>query len=208
MSKKLIITGLAPLVAEAASLVKELQPEREIEQVTLNWLDQFRFDASWIEEIVPASCDLFVAIDARTVNFSRLELFSLLKSKGFALVRLISPRACVDPHQRIGENSIIHGGSTLSSSVQCGYNSVIRTGAVIESGCRIGNSVWIGPGAVIGMGAFIGDNTTIGPGVIIDENVKIGKQCEIFQPGLYRQHLADKTFYAAGYDRPVRIVKF
>jgi len=208
MSKKLIITGLAPLVAEAASLGKELQPEREIELVTLNWLDPFRFDASWVEELDPASCDLFVALDARAVNYSRLEFFSLLKGRGFGLARLISPRACVDPQQRIGENSVIHVGATLGSSVHCGYNSVVRTGAVIESGCRIGNSVWIGPGAVIGMGATIGDNTTVGPGVIIGENVKIGKQCEILLPGLYRENMADKTFHAPGYDGPVRIVKF
>lgn len=208
MPKKLVIIGLASLVAEAASLMKHLQPDREIVLVTLTWHDQFRFDASWVGDLVPADCELFVALDARAVNFSRLELFSLLKGKGFGLARLISPRASVEEQQRIGENSIIHAGATLSSSVHCGYNAVVRTGAIIESGCRIGNSVWIGPGAVIGMGAFIGDNTTIGPGVIIAQNVKIGKQCEILEPGLCRENMADKTFHAAGYDGPVRIVKF
>ena len=93
MSKKLVIIGLSPLVAEATSLIKDLQPERETVQISLTWHDQFRFDASWVDELVPNECELFVALDARAVNFSRLELFSLLKAKGFAMTRMISPRA-------------------------------------------------------------------------------------------------------------------
>ena len=207
-AKPLVIIGVAPFADWAAATAREQDPGREVHILALDQRDRFQFDTTPLETLAPQQCDAFVALDGRAVNFSRLELVSMLKARGFALARLVSKGARVDPDQRLGENTMVQAGASVSADARVGYNVVIGAGCVIGPGVRIGNSAYLGAGVVIGAGAAIGDNTTIGAGVVIDAGVKIGKQCEISIPGVYGAEVPDKTFYAPGYAGPVRIVKF
>jgi UDP-3-O-[3-hydroxymyristoyl] glucosamine N-acyltransferase len=203
-----VIVGIAPLADHAAAIARTLQSEREVSVAILHCQRKFKFDFTSLEGLTAESQDAFVALDARAVNFSRLEMVSMLKARGFALARLIAKGAFVDPGHRIGENTIVHVGASVSPDARVGYNVVIGPGCAVGPGARIGNSVYLGAGAVIGAGAMIGDNTTIGAGVIIEAGVKVGKQGEILIRGVYGSDIPDKTFHAPGYDGPVRIIKF
>lgn len=206
--KSLVVVGIAPLADQAAAIARPLYGEGDVSVATLPVERKFQFDFSPFDGLNAETQDAFVALDARAVNFSRLEVVSLLKARGFALARLIAKGAFVDPGHRIGENTIIHVGAAVSPDARVGYNVVIGPGCVVGAGARIGNSVYLGAGAVIGAGAMIGDNTTIGAGVIVDVGVKVGKQGEILISGVYGSDIPDKTFLAPGYDGPVRIIKF
>lgn len=206
--KALVVTGLSPFIASALAIARECEPEREISVLELKVRNRLEFDTSALAALDPALQEVFVALDYRAVNFSRLELMSQLKARGFSLARLVSPRAFVAPGQKLGENTIVHMGTMMSCDVRVGYNAVIGSRATIEIGVKIGNSAYLAPGTMIEAQASIGDSTTIGEGVTVASGVKVGKQCEILIPGIYREDIPDKTFYALGYAGPVRIVKF
>lgn len=205
---KLVIVGVSPCTLEAASVARENSPGRAIEVIELVEVTRFVFDLAFLDGLDPAACELFLAFDARAVNFIRTQLISVFKSKGFKMARLISKRASVPSDQKIGENSIIYPGVVITSQATIGFNTVVKAGCLIEAGGKLGNSVTLETGAVISAGATVGDNTTIGHRVVVGQQVTIGKQCEIMIPMTYVNHVPDKTFYAEGYDGPVRIVRF
>ena len=55
---------------------------------------------------------------------------------------------------------------------------------------------------------LIPDGSILGAGVIVGPGVRVGKWCQLSIGGAYDQDVPDKTFYAPGYDGPVRILKF
>ena len=74
------------------------------------------------------------------------------------------------PKPVIGKNSIIQDKVTIENGSIIGSNVKICDGAVIKSGCMIGNNSFIDCNSVI-------SNSIIG------EDVKIGRNCSIGQPG-------------------------
>ncbi len=207
-SKRLVIVGLAPFVVEAAGVARENEPDRDISTLVLPVEDRFKFDMASLDALDPGECDAFVALDQRALNFSRLELVSILKARGFSLARLISKRALVDPNHRFGENTIVHVGAAISGDARIGYNVVIGPGCTVGSGARLGNSVYLAAGAVVGAASIVGDGTTVSSGSIVSAGVKVGKQCELGIARTYENDVPDKTFFSREYDGPVRILKF
>ena len=74
------------------------------------------------------------------------------------------------PSPEIGKNSIIQDKVTIENGSIIGSNVKICNGAVIKSGCIIGNN------------SFIDCNSVISNSIIGDD-VKIGRNCSIGQPG-------------------------
>ncbi|MBV8060373.1 MAG: hypothetical protein JO126_09130 [Alphaproteobacteria bacterium] len=205
---KLIVIGVAPHAAEVAAIARETTPERVIELVDLIETAPFEFDLTCLDALDPASCEVFLALDARAVNFSRTYLLSEIKGRGLKMARLVSSRASVPQDLKLGENSVIYPGVVVMTDVTIGYNAVVRTGCLLEIGCKIGNSAYLESGAVIGPYTVIGDNTTVGNRVAVGANIKVGKQCELLTAMTYVNNIPDKTFYVDGYDGPTRIVRF
>ena len=96
----------------------------------------------------------------------RIRLLDYVKSLGFKLPAIISPRAYVSKHAKIGNGTIIMHDALINAGVIVGDNCIINTksliehDAVIENNCHISTGAIINGGAIIKQGSFVGSNAT------------------------------------------------
>lgn len=106
----------------------------------------------------------------------RRKLFELSKSSGFTLPVIISPRAYVSKHARIGEGSIVMHDALVNSRATIGRNCIINSkalvehDAVVEDNCHISTGSIVNGGAIIRQGTFVGSNAATKEMVETKEN--------------------------------------
>ena len=113
----------------------------------------------------------------------RNRLFVNLKSFGFMLPVIISPRAYVARRASVGEGTIILHGAIINTRAQIGCNSIINSkalvehDAVVEDNCHISTAAVINGGAIIRRGTFVGSNAVTSQGAQTRENdfIKAGE---------------------------------
>lgn len=94
----------------------------------------------------------------------RIKLFNHLKSIGFTIPFIVSPRAYVSKHAFIGEGSIIMHNALINANATIGDNCIINTKALIEHDCIIEDHCHISTGAIVNgetvikRGTFFGSN--------------------------------------------------
>ena len=208
MSKVLHICGLDPLLGIARSIAEESYDPGLIRDVHLREITPYNFDLSVFDELSIERDAIFVALDCRANNFSRLEVYGALKARGFEFVKLISSQASIAADCKISENSLIAAGVVVGSKVKIGYNTVINSSSVIDVAAKVGNSAYLGQSVRVGAEALIGDFTTIGSGIVLESAIKIGKQSIVDKQGRYCSDVKDKTFYLTEYAEPIRIISF
>lgn len=119
---------------------------------------------------------------------TRIRLFSLLEQIGCGLPIIVSPRAYVSRHAKLGAGTIVMHGAIVNAGAVVGRNcilnshSLIEHDAVVSDHCHIATSVAINSGVRIGAGTFIGSNSSV------RQCLNIGERCLI---GMGQRVLAD-----------------
>lgn len=116
----------------------------------------------------------------------RIKLFNLAIKCGFVLPAIISPKAYVSKHSKIGSGSIIMHQAIVNSSSFIGDNCIINTKALIEHDCLISDHCHISTNAIINGGNQIGSKCFIGSNVTTKEYIKIKKNSLIKAGSLIR----------------------
>jgi sugar O-acyltransferase (sialic acid O-acetyltransferase NeuD family) len=94
----------------------------------------------------------------------RIRLLDYVKSLGFKLPAIISPRAYVSKHAKIGGGTIVMHDALINAGAIVGDNCIINTksliehDAVIENNCHISTAAIINGGAIVKQGSFVGSN--------------------------------------------------
>lgn len=105
----------------------------------------------------------------------RKEIYEYAKSFGAKFATVISPRAYVSKHAKIGEGTIIMHDALLNAGVELGENCIINTKALLEHDVKVSNHCHISTGAILNGDvkvkdeSFVGSNSTIVQGVEIPE---------------------------------------
>ena len=120
-----------------------------------------------------------VAIGQIKTSKYRVNCFKKLKSLDFILPVIISPRAYVSPHSKIGRGTVIFNDACINARARIGENCIINTKALIEHDVRVGNHCHISTSAVLNGDVRVGDRTFVGSGVITKESITIGSDCII-----------------------------
>jgi len=134
-----------------------------------------------LPEIFKSCQNAVITIGQIKTNEPRIKAYNLLKNIGFSLPVIISPRAYVSPHAKIGEGTVIMHDALINASASIGKNCIINTKALIEHDAVIGNNCHISTASVVNGGAFIKDNTFFGSnsvsaqGAIIEGFIKAGQ---------------------------------
>ncbi len=103
----------------------------------------------------------------------RIELFNLAIKAGFKLPIIISPRAYVSKHSKIGKGSIVMHDAIINANTTIGENCIINSKAliehdcIIESHCHISTQATINGSNLVGERSFIGSNSTTKQGIVI-----------------------------------------
>lgn len=110
----------------------------------------------------------------------RLAIYAKLKEAGATIATIISPRAYLSSHARLGEGSIVMHGATINAGAAIGNNCIINSHALIEHDavihdhCHLATGAIINGGVEIGAGSFIGSRAMVREGVALGERVIVG----------------------------------
>lgn len=105
----------------------------------------------------------------------RMRMFHQLKEIGYTLPTIISPRAYVSKHARIGEGTLIFHDALINANATVGDNCIINTKALIEHDCMIESHCHISTGAILNggstlkQGSFFGSNAVCKEAITIEE---------------------------------------
>ncbi len=106
----------------------------------------------------------------------RNRLFAQVLSLGYTLPAIISPRAYVSKHARIGDGTIIMHDALVNARALIGRNCIINTKAliehdgVVEDNCHISTGAIVNGGATVRRGTFVGSNAVTRETVSTKEN--------------------------------------
>ena len=110
----------------------------------------------------------------------RVKLFQQLRSLGFELATIISPRAYVSKNASLGAGTIVMHDSLVNAGAKIGNNCILNTkslvehGAIVEDHCHISTSSIVNGGTHVREKTFLGSNTTTKEYITIAENSVIG----------------------------------
>jgi len=111
---------------------------------------------------------------------ARTRSYYQLRSIGFKLPLIVSPRAYVSRYSQIGDGTIVMHDALVNSGAKIGVNCIINTkaliehDAIIEDHCHISTGSIVNGATVIGKGSFIGSNAMIANDISISEAAMVG----------------------------------
>ena len=110
---------------------------------------------------------------------TRIKLFKLLQEMNYILPLIISPRAYVSKHAKIGDGTIVMHGSIVNTNATVGKNCIINNNVLIEHDVKIGNHCHIATGAIMNGEITVGKASFIGSRVVTKQCISIGNNCVI-----------------------------
>lgn len=109
----------------------------------------------------------------------RGKIFGKLRSLGFALPAILSPRATVARDAVIGEGSVVMDGAVVQPGCVVGAECIVNTGAVLDHDCVLGDDVHVGPRAALSGNVSVGAGSMVGVGASVIQGVRITEDCTI-----------------------------
>jgi sugar O-acyltransferase (sialic acid O-acetyltransferase NeuD family) len=116
----------------------------------------------------------------------RVRLFNYAKSLGFKLPVIISPRAYVSKHAKLGNGTIVMHDALINAEAIVGENCIINTKSLIEHDAVIENNCHISTGAIINGGAIVKQGSFVGSNAVTKESVKTNEKDFIKAGSLFK----------------------
>ena len=106
----------------------------------------------------------------------RIRLLDYAKSLGFKLPAIISPRAYVSKHAKIGNGTIVMHDTLINAGAIVGDNCIINTKSLIEHDAVIENNCHISTGAIINGGVIVKQGSFVGSNAVTKESVNTNEK--------------------------------
>jgi sugar O-acyltransferase (sialic acid O-acetyltransferase NeuD family) len=119
----------------------------------------------------------------------RIRLFDYIKSLGFKLPIIISPRAYVSKYTKIGNGTIVMHDALINAGAIVGDNCIINTKSLIEHDVVIENNCHISTGAVINGGVIVKQGSFVGSNAVTKESVDTRENDFIKAGSLFKGHV-------------------
>ena len=203
---KLVIVGDGPLLDMAVAIAERTRPSGYLVE-RLAPQDIASSPLSFLENMAPATTEVFAAIGLHALNYARFDLWAKIRLRGFRAATLIDPTACVISSSRLAENCLVGPCASVGSNATLGVGTVVEAGAQIASGTNVGKFVWVGANATLGAGASVGQHTVIAPCVSIAPGVKVGGHCDLRALTSHTRDVISGTFVSDMFSEPVRLYR-
>lgn len=127
----------------------------------------------------PQGCAVIMAIGYNDINRSRESMFHRLKNMGYQIETYVHPDARVYTEHPLGEGCVILPSAVIEPHVRLGANSMIWANTTLAHHSTIAENCWVASGAVLSGQAQVGRNSFIGVNATIVNEVVIGEYCII-----------------------------
>jgi len=127
----------------------------------------------------PQDCSIIMAMGYNDINRSRESMFHRLKEMGYHIETYIHPDAKVYTEHQLGEGCVILPSAVIEPHVRVGANSMVWANTTLAHHSSIAENCWIASGAVISGQARVERNTFIGVSATIVNKVVVGEYCII-----------------------------
>ena len=104
----------------------------------------------------------------------RKQLFEVIRSGGGEPVTIVSPRAYVSRHARLGQGTIIMHHALINAGASIGDNCIINSKALIEHDAAVGNHCHVSTGVLLNGGVVVENECFVGSGSVVREQVRLG----------------------------------
>lgn len=122
---------------------------------------------------------------------SRIRLFGQLERNDRCAPAIVSPRAYVSRHARIGAGTVVMHGAVVNAGAAVGRNCIVNSLALVEHDAVIADHCHVATGARINSGVRVGDGTFIGSGSTIRQGLVVGRNCVVGMGTVLRSDCAD-----------------
>jgi len=109
----------------------------------------------------------------------RVKLFQQLRSLGFELATIISPRAYVSKNASLGAGTIVMHDSLVNAGAKIGNNCILNTKSLVEHDAIVEDHCHISTGSIVNGGTVIREKTFVGSNTITKEYITVGKNSVI-----------------------------
>lgn len=127
-----------------------------------------------LDSLEPADVLLVNGLGTTESTAARRALHESVTGRGFAVARVLHPRAIIDPGARVGDAVQVLAGAVVNVAADLQTGALINTGAIIEHDVVIGAHAHIAPGAVLAGGVRVGDGAFVGLGARIVQGITVG----------------------------------
>lgn len=103
----------------------------------------------------------------------RRRMVTVLEQLGFELPTIISPRAHVSRHARVGRGTIVMHDAVLGPNVTVAAHCIVNTRALLEHDVIVGDHCHVATGAILNGGVRIGADVFVGSGAVIRPGVQV-----------------------------------
>lgn len=142
-----------------------------------------------------SSAHFLVTVGQIASVIARKKIFEKLCAEGAQIATIVSPRANVSKHAKIGRGTIVMHQASINAQVRLGENCIINTGANVEHDCYLEDHIHVSTHAVvngncrIGEGSFVGSNATMIQGITLPPYSVVGASAVVVdsfpKPGLF-----------------------
>lgn len=109
----------------------------------------------------------------------RIRLFEAIERSGREQECIVSPRAYVSPHARVGAGSIIMHGAVVNAGAVVGRNCIVNSLALVEHDAQVGDHCHLSTNAALNSAVRVGAGSFIGSGTSVRQQITIGERCVI-----------------------------
>ena len=127
----------------------------------------------------PQDCSVIMAMGYNDVNRSRESMFYRIKEMGYSIETYVHPDANVYTEHPLGEGCVLLPSAVLEPHVRLGANSMVWANVTLAHHSTIAENCWVASGAVISGQAQVERNAFIGVNATIVNKVVVGEYCII-----------------------------
>lgn len=146
---------------------------------------------------LPADVAVIMAMGYNDLNRSRESLFCRLRAMGYRIETYVHPDARVYSTHPQGEGCVILPGAVVEPHARVGANTMVWCNATLAHHCKVGDNVWIASGAVISGQAIVEDNAFVGVNATVVNKISVGESCVIGGGALIAKDTKANTVHLA-----------
>jgi sugar O-acyltransferase (sialic acid O-acetyltransferase NeuD family) len=127
------------------------------------------------EKFPPERHAAVMAIGYDNLNRTRESMFARIREMGYTVLTYIHPDAKIYCEHPVGEGCVVLPNAVIEPHARVGANSVIWCNTTIAHHAVVGDHCWIAAGAVISGQAKVRNNSFVGVNATIVNEVEIGE---------------------------------